>query len=149
MDVARESAGAGVAVYSAACPPPIASRPFGPLPPAAVAVYGFLLAGAGLTLCRKAGHVDGYAAAGVGGFVLGLACIFFAVRAASRLREAARDARVIAAAVPTDPRLAAARVVTELEDLQRQLDELTEQCATFDVSWTNEDSRAKTPSRPG
>jgi hypothetical protein len=97
------------------------SRPFGPLPPAAVALYGVLLGGAGLTLCFRAGNLNGYWAAGIIGFVLGVACILLAARAERRPRRAAL-ALVPDAPAPTDPKLAAARLVSELEDLRRQLD---------------------------
>jgi hypothetical protein len=97
------------------------SRPFGPLPPAAVAIYGVVLGGAGLILCFKAGHPDGFWAAGMNGFLLGVACILLAARAERRPRRASL-ALVPDAPAPTDPKLAAARLVSELEDLRRQLD---------------------------
>lgn len=96
-------------------------RPFGPLPPAAVAIYGVLLGGAGLTLCFKAGHPDGFWAAGMNGFLIGVACILLATRAGRRTRAASVEVTPDDAA-PADPKLAAARLVTELADLQRQLD---------------------------
>jgi hypothetical protein len=135
------SANAAIAVQPADHSPRVRSRPFGPLPRAAVAIYGALLALAGLTLCFLAGNLNAFFAAGANGLLLGAACIVLAARVGRGARGTSRDAAPEAA----DPKLAAARVVTELEDLQRQVAELTEQCATFDVQWTDEDPRTQTP----
>jgi hypothetical protein len=97
----------------------VESRPFGPLPPAAVALYGVLLAGAGLVLCFQAGSVNGFWAAGISGFVLGVGCILLATRPA-RGPQASFD--VAPDDDTTVTKLAAARLVSELEDLRRQLD---------------------------
>jgi hypothetical protein len=136
------SANAAIAVQPADHAPRVQSRPFGPLPRAAVAIYGALLAVAGLTLCIQAGGPgNGFFAAGANALLLGLGCILLAARVGRVPRGTSSDAAPEAA----DPRLAAARVVTELEDLQRQLAELTEQCATFDAQWTDEDPQTQTP----
>jgi hypothetical protein len=127
-------------------PSQVGSRPFGPLPRSAVAVYGFVLAAAGLTLFCQVRRLDGFGAAGINGLLLGVACMVLAVRAGRGPRGATFDA--VTAATPTDPRVAAARVVGELADLERQVDELTEQCATFDVRWPDGDPRTQPPMTP-
>jgi hypothetical protein len=106
---------------------PPRARPFGPLPRAAVAIYGVLLAGAGLTLSLQTRKLNGFGAAGVNALLIGIACVVLAARVgrAPRAVEGADD--------PDDTRVVAARIVSELADLERQVDELTEQCATFDA----------------
>jgi hypothetical protein len=144
MDVALEGAGAGVALHAADRSARAAPRPFGPLPRAAVAVYGFVLAGAGLTLCCQARHLNGFGAAGANALLLGLACVALAARAGRRPREAP----VAPEPEPEDNQLVAARIVTALADLERQLDELSVQCATFDAQWADEDPHPQTPVAP-
>jgi hypothetical protein len=135
------SANAAIAVQPADHSPRVRSRPFGPLPRAAVAIYGALLALAGLTLCFLAGTGMAFRAAGANALLLGMACVVLAARVGRGPRGTSRDAAPKADAT----KLAAARVVSELEDLERQVAELTEQCATFDVQWTDEDPRTQTP----
>jgi hypothetical protein len=138
------SASAGIALQPADHSPRVQSRPFGPLPRAAVAVYGAVLALAGLTLCLLAGNANGLRAAGANALLLGVGCMLLAARVGRAPRTTSREAAP--AADPT--KLAAARVVSELEDLQRQLTELTEQCATFDAQWTDEDAQTPTSDEP-
>ncbi|HZE66751.1 MAG TPA: hypothetical protein VE081_08990 [Sporichthyaceae bacterium] len=135
------SANAVIAVQPADHSRRVQSRPFGPLPRAAVAIYGALLAVAGLTLCIQAGPGNVFWAAGANALLLGVGCLVLAARVGRVPRGTSSDA----APETADTRLAAARVVTELEDLQRQVAELTEQCATFDVQWTDEDPQTHTP----
>jgi hypothetical protein len=138
------AANADFVVQPADRSPRAQSRPFGPLPRAAVAVYGALLAGAGLTLSLLAGNSNGLRAAGANALLLGVACAVLAARVGRAPRAITDDA--VFEADPT--KLAAARVVSELEDLERQLAELTEQCATFDVQWTDEDPSTPTSDEP-
>ncbi|HEY2832952.1 MAG TPA: hypothetical protein VGJ14_11055 [Sporichthyaceae bacterium] len=138
------SASAGIALQPADHSPRVQSRPFGPLPRAAVAIYGAVLALAGLTLCFLAGTGIAFRAAGANALLLGVGCILLAARVGRAPRKTSRDA----APEAVDTKLVAARVVSELEDLRRQVAELTEQCATFDVQWTDKDPRTRTPLAP-
>jgi hypothetical protein len=91
-----------------------------------------------------AGNANGLRAAGANALLLGVACAVLAARVGRAPRRTADGA------VPEADRtkLAAARVVSELEDLERQLAELTEQCATFDAQWTDEDAQTPTSDEP-
>jgi hypothetical protein len=116
-------------------PAPVRSRPFGPLPRAAVAVYGCLLAAAGLTLYLQAGRADGYSATGLGCLLLGLGCVLLAARVGRAPRAVAVVVETPAVPEVVDTWSAAKRVVTQLADLEQQLTELTQQCAASDFGW--------------
>ena len=134
MLVHRESAvfaGTAVVPRPAYDAPQGASRPFGPFPRSVVALYGVALAGSGLTLCFQAGTVDAYWSAGAGAVIAGVWCVRLAARAGRRPHETATDVEPTPTTETEDTAIAAARVVTTLDDLRRQLDELGEQCEAY------------------
>lgn len=134
MLVHRESdvfAGTAVADPPADDAPQSAPRPFGPFPRSVVALYGIALAGSGLTLCYMSGSVDAYWATGAGSAVAGLAFVQLAATRGRRPEETEAEVGSTDETAADETSRAAARVVGELEDLQQQIDELSEQCEAY------------------